>query len=454
MKKLALIQTLLLLGLSLTSSQIIAQTKAVQQAVTESSDEKASQEISTLSADDWQDEWADDWQETTQLSPWKFSYFVEVAYGKFMQNNIVESNASLSELRGRINLDYSHAFFELTAKGDFLYDDVLEQTDFNTRELNIAFSPLKNLDVKLGRQVLTWGTGDYLFLNDLFKKDWQSFFSGRDDEYLKSASDSIRMTSYWGDFTVDLAWTPEFTPDNYLTGERFSFYSSLMKTNIAPDENFRVEQTQDSQWSARVATSIQGVEYALYGYKGFWTTPLGMNQQGMAYFPKMNAWGASALTPLSTGIFKMEFSAYNSLEDRQGNQAAIPNSQIRALIGYEQEVIKNLSVGLQYYLEKTQHYNAYTQSALFTDEVVDEYRQLATVRLRYTTMQQKLIYSLFAFYSPTDQDSYLKPAIHYRYNDNYSFSAGANIFSGNQDFTFFGQHQANTNVWLRGRFSF
>lgn len=462
MKKVTFIQTILLLGLSISSSQVFAQSEQAHESTNKLETEKTSQatkQIPSLSTDAWQDEWANDWQETTELSPWKFSYFAEVAYGRFMQSNVVESNTSLSELRGRVNVDYSHELFEFTAKGDLLFDDVLQQTDVNTKELNIAFSPLNNLDVKLGRQVLTWGTGDYVFLNDLFNKDWQSFFSGRDDEYLKSASDSVRMTSYWRDFTLDLAWTPDFSPDNYLTGERFSFYSPILKRNIAPDENFIVEQTQDSQWSARLATSIQGVEYALYGYKGFWTTPLGINHQGMAYFPKMNAWGASALTPLSNGIFNVEFSIYNSLEDSQGNQAAIPNSQVRALMGYEQEIVKNLTVGLQYYLEKTQQYDAFIQSTLFqsasfANEQVDEYRQLATVRLRYSTLQQKLVYSLFAFYSPTDQDSYLKPAIHYRYNDNYSFSAGANIFSGSKPYTFFGQHQANTNVWFRGRFSF
>ena len=37
-------------------------------------------------------------------------------------------------------------------------------------------------DVKIGQQVLTWGTGDYVFLNDLFPKDYPSFFAGRSDD--------------------------------------------------------------------------------------------------------------------------------------------------------------------------------------------------------------------------------------------------------------------------------
>ena len=405
-------------------------------------------------ASNWDEEWADDWGDTPKSSPWKITHFIELAYGRFTEDNVVESTHSLSDLRGRVNVDYSHEFFEFNAKGDLLYDGVLKKTRFQTRELNVAFSPFNNLDVKVGRQVLTWGTGDYVFLNDLFTKDWQSFFSGRDDEYLKQASDSVRLTHYWKNITFDLAWTPEFSPDNYLNGERFSFYSPVAQTNIAPAESFVVDQTKDAQWSARLATTIKGVEYSLYGYKGYWTTPLGINNQGIPFFPKMNAWGASALTPLSAGIFKFEFSYYNSIEDQHGDNPNIPNSQIRALIGYEQEMIKNLSLGLQYYVEKTQQYNAFTQSNMFADEQVDEFRQLTTMRLRYSTLQQKLVYSLFVFYSPTDQDSYLKPAINFRYDDNLSFSAGANIFSGKKKYSFFGQHQENSNVWLRARFSF
>lgn len=405
---------------------------------------------SLLQEDDWGDDaWADE-----AASPWTVTGFTEAAYGQFIQSNVVKSSASLSELRARLEVNYSSSSFELTASGDAIYDDVLNDTFWQTKELNIAASPFSNVDIKLGRQVLTWGTGDYVFLNDLFAKDWQSFFSGRDDEYLKAASDSVRVTSYWDGITVDLAWTPEFTPDKYLTGERFSFYSPFIKGNVAPADHFSVEQTNDAQFSARLATTVKGVEYALYGYQGFWTTPVGNNKDNIPYFPKMNAWGGSARTPLASGIFNVEFSYYNSIEDSQGDKANIPNSQIRALIGYEQEAVKNLTLGLQYYIEKTEDYNEFTRSNLFADEQVDQYRQLATMRLRYSTLQQKLIYSLFAFYSPTDNDSYIKPSIDYRYDDNFSFSAGANIFWGKDAYTFFGQHQDNSNVWLRARFTF
>ncbi|MCO4799030.1 MAG: hypothetical protein KC484_07430 [Colwelliaceae bacterium] len=411
--------------------------------------------LPSVQEDDWgDDDWGDDVWADEAVSPWTLTGFTEAAYGQFLKNNVVKSSSSLSELRTRIELNYSHSSFELTASGDAIYDNVLEEKHWLTRELNIETSLFSNIDIKLGRQVLTWGTGDYVFLNDLFAKDWQSFFSGRHDEYLKAPSNSVRFTSYWRGVTFDIAWTPEFTPDKYLTGERFSFYSPFTKNNIAPAENFIVNQTNEAQWSARLATTIKGIEYTLYGYKGFWPTPVGINPNGIAYFPMMNAFGASVLTPMGNGIINAEFSYYNSLEDRHGDKVNIANSQIRALVGYEQEIAKSLTLSLQYYLEQTQDYDSFTQTNIFKNEQVDEYRQLVTIRLRYSTLQQKLIYSFFAFYSPTDEDSYIKPSIDYRYDDNLSFSIGANVFLGNKAHTFFGQHESNSNVWLRARFTF
>ena len=398
--------------------------------------------------------WGDDnWGEETK-SPWKYSGFVEAAQGNFLQHNVVKSGASLSELRTRIELSYSHEYFEFTAKADARYDAVLSDSFWDTRELNLSASPFDILDVKIGRQVLTWGTGDYLFLNDLFPKDWQSFFSGRDDEYLKAPSDSVRTSWYIKGFTLDLVWTPQFTPDKYLTGERFSFYSPLAQASVAPAERFQVNTTDDPQWSARLAKNYSGVEVALYGSKGFWTTPVGINEMGSAYFPKMNSLGASVRLSLAGGLLNAEYVAYNSLEDQDGTNPFLPNSQQRFLLGFETELLKNVTASVQAYIEHTDDYDAFKAASFYQKQIVDENRQLLTLRLRYATMQQKLTYSFFTFYSPTDSDAYIKPSISYRHNDQWLYALGANVFWGNEEFSFFGQLQDNTNAWLRVRYQF
>ena len=69
-------------------------------------------------------------------------------------------------------------------------------------------------------------------------------------------------------------------------------------------------------------------------------------------------------------------------------------------------------------------------------------------------MQQKLTWSLFTFWSWTDQDAYLRPSVSYRLDDNWEFATGANLFLGDDKHTFFGQHEDNSNAWMRVRYNY
>ena len=160
-------------------------------------------EQSGAQTDSWSesagDEWSDaGWDDEEQSHT--IHGFFEVAYGARIQSNRwVDRDDTLNEARLRI--DYSNYFGPLYAsyKGDFLVDDLTwggPFIDTKTREALLRFSPGKNSDIHLGRQILTWGTGDLLFLNDLFPKDWVSFFSGREMEYLKASSDAIKFSHF------------------------------------------------------------------------------------------------------------------------------------------------------------------------------------------------------------------------------------------------------------------
>ena len=397
--------------------------------------------------DDWAD---DDWQDEVS-SPWQYSGFIEAAYGRFNQTSKSGKDKSLTELRAQLKLNYSHDSFDIITKSEISYDDVIEQSNWHFRELYLSASPADYLDIKAGKQVLTWGTGDYLFLNDLFAKDWQSFFSGREDQYLKAPSKSIKTSWYFDKLSLDLVWTPEFQSDNYLTGERFSYYSPLLQQHVVDNAGNTVKQNQQQQWALRVSTSINSIELALYGYHGMWTTPQGVNQEQLPYFPRLNSLGASLRMPFAQGLLNTEVAFYHSSDDSDGSNDYVINSQSRWLIGYEQELATNLNASMQYYVERTKDFD---KTTLHYFGNTDQYRQLFTLRFTYLAMQQKLTWSVFGFYSPTDNDSYIRPSISYRYSDQWSYSIGANLFNGSTEQSFFGQHQDNSNIWARVRLQF
>lgn len=405
------------------------------------------------------DEWdMGDWDEETQKS-YTISGFVEAAQGyRLSTDSLIDSGTSLQDLRVQVQIDKDFEQSRLNLSADVYYDGVLEQTRAQVRELawqgNLAALGEwgQDIDVKLGQQVLTWGTGDYVFLNDMFAKDYQSFFAGRDDEYLKAPSLSAKFSGFFDWANIDLVITPEFTPDNYINGDYFSFFSPALGANIAP--GFEVEspeKPESPEYALRVYKSINSTEYAFYAYKGFQKSPSAATEEGLPYFSALNVYGASVRTPLAQGLFNAEFAYYDSVDDSSGSNPLIPNSQSRWLVAYEQELVKNLTGSAQVYLERTANYQALTENSYTPEYDPARSRIVITQRLSYRALQQTLTLNLFNFYSTSDSDGYLKLSGDYSPSDNWRLSAGMNVFYGEQAHTFYNQFEDASNAFVRFR---
>lgn len=374
-----------------------------------------------------------------------------------------------SVLEGRLQLEANHQgdIFTLQLRTDFLYDALAEDHNFDLetgagemdlREAYVLFSPLDFMDVKVGRQILTWGTGDLVFLNDLFPKDWQAFFLGRDQEYLKAPSDALLVSLFPEFANIDVVFVPQFDPDRYVRGERLAFWNPGLQRLVGRDDAIDVETPdawfRDVEVALRVSRTVGGVELAAYGYTGYWKSPEGSDPlTGQAIFPRLNVWGGSARGAVAGGIGNAEFAYYDSRDDANGDDPFTPNSQWRFLLGYERELARDLTFACQYYAEWMQDYAAYERTWPM-GIAQDELRHYVTVRLTKLLMNQNLTLSFFARYSPNDDDAYLRPTVSYKISDNWLATAGANVFLGSQDYTFLGQFQDNTNVYAALRYSF
>ena len=99
-------------------------------------------------------------------------------------------------------------------------------------------------------------------------------------------------------------------------------------------------------------------------------------------------------------------------------------------------------------------YHAYLQTLPAGSKKADRDRHVITVRLTKLLMNQNLKLSLFTYYSPSDQDTYLRPLVRYKIDDHWTVETGGNIFLGEEDYTFFGQFEKNSNLYAGIRFSF
>lgn len=389
--------------------------------------------------------------------------FAETRVGARTQDDPYEDQMSLAEVRLQLDsLTYFDAS-ELQIRADLLYDglqDDLEKIDLDQgtgfidlRELNYLFTPIDSADIKIGRQILTWGTGDLLFINDLFPKDWNSFLLGRDEEYLKAPSDAVFASWFPALGSFDFAYMPKFDSDRYVDGTRLSYWNGSEITGDDFTAEERDQWFEDYEFSARYYRPVLSWEGALYLYNGFWKSPMGYDlNANNYYFPRMNAYGASAKGSVGSALANVEIGYYDSRESTDASQI-VPEDEFRFLAGYEREIAKELTAGFQYYAEWMMDYSDYEATAN-PDAKRDEVRHMLTLRLTKMLMNQNLTLSLFTFWSPSDQDAYFRPIATYKITDNWMVTANANLFIGKEDYTFFGQMENNSNVNLGLRYSF
>jgi len=393
---------------------------------------------------------------------WEFDYG-----GKIKNDKTKHSSYNLLEERLQLKTRYYPEEFlsqwnpEVFFRGDFVVDEYYAgKTDFELREFYTQVSPASFMDVKIGRQVFTWGTGDFIFINDVFPKDYVSFFTGRDDEYLKAPSDGIRVSLYNDIVNTDLVVIPVFKPNTIAKGDRLSFLDTF-QGGIAGRNSDRMlieppHQFNNTEFALRFYRTFGSYEAAVYFFRGFYKMPRGYKDEANRelYYPPLNVYGASLRGPFMGGIGNIETGFYQSREDKNGDNRLVENSSFKILGGYEKDLGNDLRIGFQYFYEQILDYDNYKAALLPQDFYWDESRHLLTMRITKLLWQQTLTLSLFMFFSPSDMDCYIRPVVSYDVNDNLTATLGANLIWGEDDITEFGQMENNSNIYLRIRYSF
>ena len=399
------------------------------------------------------------------LAP-QFAMAADISLHGFVQGNYSVDTAAdnpdggsfkLAEERVQLKLDASKDPFHVFVKGDAFYDHVDNSAKLELREGYVDYTAEK-WDFRLGRQVITWGLGDLLFINDVFPKDYEAFFSGKPLEYLKKGVDGVKLGVYPGFASFDLVVVPFFEPNKFPNPNRFSLFNPL--PGIPQQEKEPTTNLENTEVALRAYRDIAGFDAAVYFYRGFSRQPSMMPDNLMTptkstlFFPKLNVYGASLQGRALDGVISFETGYYDSRQDRSGTDPMIPNSQLRYLVGYQKQLWEDFTVGLQYYGEYMLDYAEYQKTLPTGFPRESELRQLATVRLTQFMINQTLRLSLFAFYSPSDDDYMLNPEIKYNFSDHIWSALGANVFGGRKSTSQFGQLEKDDNLYVQLRYEF
>ncbi len=386
----------------------------------------------------------------------------EVTLSGFLQQNTAFNTVAANpdgrhykwlEERAQIKLDATGGAWRLLAKGDFAYDHLGRQEQSELREGYVDYAA-GDWDLRMGRQVITWGLGDLVFVNDVFPKDHEALFSGRPLEYLKRGVDAVKLGAYPAFASFELVYTPNFRESRIPDSRRFWLFDPM--PTVA---NRETDKPGQGDVGLRVYRDVAGYDAALYLYSGFHRTP-SMRPDNMIaptkitfFYPKLSVYGTSLSGRAGEGVLSLEAAYYDSRQDRSGSDFTIPNSQTRLLVGYQIQPVEDLSLGFQYYAEFMHKYAAYLAAQPAGFPVDTRWNHTLTFRATQMLMHQTLRLSLYASYNTNNGDRFINPELRYSFTDRVWGAVGANVFGG-KPWGQFGQLSRNDNLYLQVRYEF
>ena len=341
----------------------------------------------------------------------------------------------------------------MAGKIDFLNDHVAGSADIDVRELYGEYIA-DDFEVRFGRQMLTWGVTDRLFINDVFPKNWSAFFSGQPLEYMKLGSDMAKVFVFGSGWDVELALIPVARFDTTPGPDRFVVY----------DPGFTVrepkKQLSNGEIAGRFHTAFATTDVALYAFKGFWHQPdKGLSGANIIY-PRLNNYGFTVQDTILGGVLSIEGGFYHSVDDSAGTNPSIANSQYRYMVGYERDIMTDVTLGLQWYGEVMKNHGAYFASAQpafqagMGPKPLPAHRKIMTANLRALWMNQTLTTSLFFMGIGDGGGRMANPDIHYAVTDEFSVNVGGHVFWDGPDSWMLGTMKHDDNLYLNAKWTF
>ncbi|MBI3920868.1 MAG: hypothetical protein HY318_05560 [Armatimonadetes bacterium] len=356
-----------------------------------------------------------------------------------------------AEQRGQLELSHKSPQWDANVKLDFLYDAVEAEASTQLREGYISCYG-KNLDLRVGKQIITWGVGDLVFLTDVFPKDWAGFITGAPIEYLKEGSTGLRANYEKKGVGLEAIVIPEFEPDTFPTSDRLSFFTPY------PQAADRIlDPSERSEYGLRLSKTLSGFSSSLYLFSG--RDPFPIVHFDPATSTATTRFGPLGMVGLSTqgntkkGLLSAE-AAYYRTEDTAGTDPEINNPSLKTLIGLERTLKGNETLGFQFTQDWMLRYGDYRRALPAGFPSRDSVLNTLTVRWRNSLRNDTVKPTLFGLYNLNDRDWFVKAEAQMEIRSGVWYLVGAHLFGGGKPYTMFGQFDHNDNVYFTVRAAF
>lgn len=359
--------------------------------------------------------------------------------------------SSRTRLRLEMRANYGEA--SLFSSVNLAYNSLIkDQSGAFLREAYFDYAG-KYLEVKAGRQIITWGVADGLRLTDLISPMDYTEFMANDYDDIRVPVNAINLKYPGESFSAELVFVP--VPEYFVmpSGED-NPWTMPVPAGVSMDLSGTPEKRlKNSEVGGRLRFFLENLDFSLTALRTFNKSPItvaGFDPVAKSavikgVYEPMNVVGGDVSIPAGELVIRGEVAAYF------GEPIALKNSMdywhrssFNALIGIDWYAGDNWTIMAQYMHKVIMDY----QSVLG----MEQNASMITARISKELLNNTLKLSVYGMFDVDNVGFYVRPAADYLLNDQITISLGADLLGGRRGT--FKTYRKNAQMWVKGKFYF
>ena len=359
--------------------------------------------------------------------------------------------SSRTRLRLEMRANYGEA--SLFSSVNLAYNSLIkEQSGAFLREAYFDYAG-KYLEVKAGRQIVTWGVADGLRITDLISPMDYTEFMANDYDDIRVPVNAINLKYPGESFSAELVFVP--VPEYFVmpSGED-NPWSMPVPEGVSMDLSGTPEKhIKNSEVGTRLRFFLENLDFSLTALRTFNKSPVTIADydpetksvviQGI--YKPMYVLGGDFSIPVSEFVVRGEMAGYF------GEPIALNDSR-----RYRLRKTFNVLLGLDWYAGDN-----WTFMVQYMHKIIMDYRKelgmdqntsMVTARISKEVLNNTLKLSVYGMYDIDNVSFYIRPAADYLLNDQITLSLGADILGGRRGT--FKTYEDNTQIWVKGKYFF
>ncbi len=359
-----------------------------------------------------------------------------------------------SKTRARLGLEASADDSLLFLSLDAIHNAVIEsQTGFFLHEAYAEY--VSDLwDIRVGRQIITWGKADGIRITDLISPSDMTEFIALEFDDVRMPVDAVKFRFLGENMNVELIGIPVFTPGKGAPADSPWHIapqlpeSGNVRMNKAEEPELNYESVEGA---AKLSLFLPGVDLAfsaMYLWDDFPVIDGETEGETVVFTPRyhrVGVFGAEAAVPAGDFVLRSEAAFYLNR-----------HFQVRDFMSGEKSHMINWMVGTDWYPGSN-----WTISAQFSGKSLLEHSEkmierehtwMGTLNIKKKLLRETLTIGNMLYLGFNEPDVMNRTSIEYALTDEFHIFGGVDLFFG--DNGTFGRFSDNKLGWIKAKYSY